>query len=498
MPPAWVPSARRVFGAESLSHASLEYSDTNEDVEVSLQTLDVQPGQVVVGVTASGDTLLLALRNNPAFVAGYDLNPAQNALAELKRVAMGSLTYDEYLALLGYRVSASRTALLRRILPALPDDVRAFWLREDMTRAVEQGLWRQGSATRKDLDRWEKELRRLADHLEDGEMSIVLGLSGSREDRARIQARVARSLPQYAEPAFRNNNHFKFDPFQYPDGMVHYAASAKYAAPFLPDDSISPALSREDFERIRPNLHRACFQTSSMGDALALMPEEAFHRLYLSNITEYLTVSDERALVELMLEKACPDGVVVLLFLALSPAQQRDLLDHSTWSERGLARLIRLSSLQQRDLTTPARALASKVTGALDHFARGGAEDAAGRVRRAWETLDRERLVALAQTRGASVVERVRGADYAEAGRSSLRFAQRVYGQALDRWKETEQLSQHDFVLLENTARTAAFHSDIYANLRATNASRSFYGFDYAILRKVGRTGPVYDLPRTH
>ncbi|PKN48390.1 MAG: hypothetical protein CVU63_05220, partial [Deltaproteobacteria bacterium HGW-Deltaproteobacteria-20] len=479
MPPAWVPSARRVFGAESLSHASLEYSDTNEDVEVSLQTLDVQPGQVVVGVTASGDTLLLALRNNPAFVAGYDLNPAQNALAELKRVAMGSLTYDEYLALLGYRVSASRTALLRRILPALPDDVRAFWLREDMTRAVEQGLWRQGSATRKDLDRWEKELRRLADHLEDGEMSIVLGLSGSREDRARIQARVARSLPQYAEPAFRNNNHFKFDPFQYPDGMVNHAASAKYAAPFLPEDRVSPALSREDFERIRPNLHRACFQTSSMGDALALMPEEAFHRLYLSNITEYLTVSDERALVELMLEKACPDGVVVLLFLALSPAQQRDLLDHSTWSERGLARLIRLSSLQQRDLTTPARALASKVTGALDHFARGGAEDAAGRVRRAWETLDRERLVALAQTRGASVVERVRGADYAEAGRSSLRFAQRVYGQALDRWKETEQLSQHDFVLLENTARTAAFHSDIYANLRATNASRSFYGFDY-------------------
>jgi hypothetical protein len=497
MPPAWIPSAQRVFGAESLGQASLEYSDTNEDIEVSLQTLDVQPGQVVVGVTASGDLLLLALRHNPAFVAGYDLNPAQNALAELKRVAMACLTYDEYLAFLGYRASTGRAELLRRVLPALQEDVRAFWLRDDMTRAVEDGLWRQGSATRKDLDRWAKELRGLSEHLEEGEMSVVLGLSGSREDRARIQARVARSLPQYAELAFRNNNHFKFDPFQYPDGIVNHAASAKYAAPFLPEDHVSPALSREDFERIRPNLHRACFQTSSMRDALAIMPEQAFHRLYLSNITEYLTVSDEHALVELMLEKACPDAVVVLLFLALSPAQQRDLLDHSTWSERGLARLIRLSSLQQRDLAVPARALASRVAGAVDRFARGGAEDAAERARRVWETLDRERMVKLAQTRGARAVERVRRADYAEAGRSSLRFAKRVYGQARDRWKETEQLSQHDFVLLENAARTAAFHSDIYANLRATNASRSFYGFDYAILRKVGRTGPVYDVPRT-
>jgi hypothetical protein len=497
MPPAWIPSARRVFGADSLGHAALEYSDTNEDVEVSLQTLEVQPGHVVVGVTGSGDMLLLALRNNPAFVAGYDLNPAQNALAELKRTAMASLTYDEYLVFLGYRTSSSRTALLHRVLPALPEDVRAFWRRQDMTQAIEEGLWRQGSATRKDLDRWEKELRRLAGHLEDGEMPIVLGLSGSREDRARIQARLARSLPQYAEPAFRNNNHFKFDPFQYPDGMANHAASAKYAAPFLPEDHVSPALSREDYERIRPNLHRACFQTSSMGDALALMPERAFHRLYLSNITEYLTVSDEHALVEAMLEKACADAIVVLLFLALSPAQQRDLLDHSTWSERGLARLIRLSSLQQRDMTTPARALASTFTGALDRFARGGAEDAARRARRTWVSLDRERLAKLAQARVARAVERVRGADYAEAGRTSLRFVQRVYDQARDRWKETDQLSQHDFVLLENAARTAAFHSDIYANLRATNASRSFYGFDYAILRRVGRRGPVYDLPRT-
>lgn len=497
MPPAWIPSTRRVFGAESLSHASLEYSETNEDIEVSLQTLDVQPGQVVVGVTGSGDLLLLALRNNPAFVAGYDLNPAQNALAELKRVAIGCLTYDEYLALFGYRSSANRSALLHRVSPALPEDVRAFWLREDMTRAVNEGLWRQGSATRKDLDRWEKELRKLAEHLEEGEMPVVLGLNGSREQRARIQARVARTLPQYAELAFRNNNHFKFDPFRYADGMVRHAASAKYAAPVLPEDLISAALCKEDFDRIRPNLHRAYFQTSSMRDALTLMPQEAFHRLYLSNITEYATVSEEHALVELMLEKACPDAKVVLLFLALSPAQQRDLLDHSTWSERGLARLIGLSSLRNRDLAAPARAWASKVAGAADRVARGGAEDLARRARRAWESAERDHLLEAARAHGARALERVRAADYAEAGRSSIRFAQRVVSQARDRWRETDQLSQHDFVLLENAARTAAFHSNVYANLRATNASKSFYGFDYAILQKVGKVGPVYDVPDT-
>lgn len=499
MAPAWIPSKRRIFGTDSLHHASIEYSDTNEDVDASLQVLDLRRAQVVVGVTGSADLLLRSLGSAPAFVAGYDPNPAQNALAELKRCAIARLSYEEYLVLLGYREGSARQKLLDAVCELLEEDVRAFWRRDDIVRLVQEGLWRTGTATRKDLDRWEAELYQLEALLGPKDFSVVIGLQGTREQREALRSKVVRANPKFAEPAFRNNNHFKFDPFRYPDGMVTHPSVAKYAAAFLPPELVPPPLSEEDYQRIQPHLHRASFQTLSIHNALEEMPSQAFDRLYLSNITEYLTTEQERTLVDSLLDKANPDAIVVLLFLALTPSQHRDLLDHARWSERGLARLIGLSALRQQLQQAPVESWLDSLTRSVRRLSRGGARDAATRAHQRLASLDRQQLLQEAEERAQHFAKQAREYDYAAAGRTAARTAARTartaFQQTRDRWLEVRQLSDHDFVLIENEARTLAFHSDIYANLRATHASKSFYGFDYAILHKVQRRGSTYGMP---
>ncbi len=501
MAPAWIPAKRRIFAANSLNQASLEYSDTNEDVDASLQALDVRSAQLVVGVTGSADLLLRALGSAPAFVAGYDANPAQNALAELKRSAIARLSYTEYLVLLGYREGSGRQKLLGAACETLEEDVRRFWQRDDMKRLVEEGLWRGGSATRKDLDRWEAELRLLRATLGPREFAVAIGLEGTREERDVLRAKVARTNPKFAEPAFRNNNHFKFDPFRYADGMATHATVAKYAAAFLPPELVRSPLSEEDFQRIRPHLHRASFQTLSIHQALEEMPSHAFDRLYLSNITDYLTTAQEQGLVQSLLDKAKPNAIVVLLFLALTPSQQRDLLDHNAWSERGFARLLGLSAWKQQIQQAPVESWTKSFTSSVERLSKGGARDAAKRTAHRLAALNRQELLQQAEGQARHFARQARNFDYLAAGRSTARATARTaraaFRQARDRWLEVQQLSDHDFVLLENEERTLAFHSDIYANLRATHASKSFYGFDYAILHRVQRRGPTYEIPTT-
>jgi len=483
LPPSWIPASRRIFGASSLSDACLEYSDTNEDIDLTLKTLDVQPGHVVVGVTANADLLLSALRYDPAFVAGFDLNPAQNALAELKRTAIHSLDYHDYLVLLGYRTHPRRRKIFESLLPSLPPLVRDFWTREDMTQAVNEGLWRQGTATRKDLEQWQRHLLQLGRFLGPQTMNVVLGLAGSRHDREQIRSHVAQVFPRYAHSLHHPHRPSPFNPFSFPNGIINYPACSKYAWGLVPEEHIYPPLSRKDFERIRPNLHRACFITSSMLDALSTMPNNAFHRMYLSNITEYFSISEERALVEALLDKACFGAVVVLLFIALSPGQRRDLLDHDSWSDRGWNRLF-FGTRRWSDMHNDFKDF---VVRGSDFFPRWARE--------LRQKQSRERIVTQAKNRLVDSWRRFSTADYAEAGRSSLSSAHFLLKHAQDRWEEASQLSHPDYVLIENEARTAAFYSDLFANLRASHAHRSFYPFDYAILHKVRRHGATYELP---
>lgn len=498
--PPWPLSGRRSFGASSLHNARLEYSDSNEDVALSLDVLDVRHGQVVIGVTGSADLVLLSLRHDPAFVAAYDVNPAQNALGELKRAAIANLSHSDYLGLFGYRRNQGREEVLHALLTHLEPDVQAFWQRDDMVEAVRNGLWRSGSASRRDFDQWDTTLRQLESRIGPTNFAIALGVEGDREQREALRDKLARTDARYAEPAYRNNNHFKFNVFRYRDGIANEPAAARYAASFLPEDAVAPPWTAADHDAMRARVHRISFQTYRIHDAFREIPPLSFDRAYLSNVTEYLSLAEEQEIAELLIQKAKPDAVIVFLFLALTPAQQRDLLDHSTWSERGLARFVQASRwrerIEQKIAAFPnERSRLARVAQAFESLSKGGGANVARAVRDRIGALDTETISKTASESIQSAARRIRAYDYLDASERAAKSARAVWNQTVERWKEVRQLDQHDLVLIENRARTAALCADIYANLRATHASKSFYGFDYAILRKVARNGATYSLP---
>ena len=487
-----MPRKRRIFLRDALPDAKLAYSDTNEDIAATARAMNVGQGAVVIGVTGSADLLLLSLRDNPGFVAGYDLNPAQGALGELKRAAIDALTYDEYATLLGYAgTREDRRRLAMRIAPGLDEDVRAFWRRDDMRAAIETGLWRSGSSTSQDHAGWRHAVEGLRAWLTSSELEVALGVRGSAEEREGLRRKVARDDARYAEPAVVHNNHFKFSVFRYADGIANEPSAAKYVEAYLPPGSVRPALTPEDFASIRERLHRISFQTEAITEALLEMPSGAFDRAYLSNVVEYLTLAEEQALVEALLSHGKEGAIVVLLYVALTPAQRRDVLDHGAWAERGLSRLVERSR-REAELREAGQRAATAMKERL-----AGVD---GATARRWAVGMGERVRRLSRGEAGRALRKVgsalREADYAAMTRAARERVEQAIQEIEGRVAETRQVSQDDISLIENRARTMALHSDLHANLRATYAARSFYGYDYAILQKVVRRGATYDIPK--
>jgi hypothetical protein len=498
-----------MFVGSAPDTADLLYSDSNEDIEASLRALEVRPRCLVVGVTGSADLLLLALRYNPAFVAGYDVNPAQNALGELKRGAIHILPYDDYVSLLGYGCAtpAQREQLLRNVVEHLEDDVATYWRHHRAVALVRKGLWRSGSSTERDLAQWTEALSGLLARLGTDDFEVALGLRGTAEQREAIRDRVAREDPRYERTAYHHGSGFKFDVFRFKGGIANHASTARFAAAFLPNAVVRPPIGPDDYHVIRSRLHRIAFQTRGVLQALDEMPSDAFDRAYLSNVTEYFTVAEERALANKLLAKARPHARTVLLYVAFSPAAHRDLLDHSTWTERGVRRLVRAelleerarvraehvsSQLKQRLRQFDANRAASTFRGVgaqLRHLARGTLLQRTKVAARRWDAASALRQIV---QRGEATLREL---DVTAFAQDTVSRAQRLHQSVREQWLDTRQFEQPGHVLIENEDRSRALYADVDENFRVTAGAKSFYDFSYAILFSVARDGPVYRLP---
>ena len=118
--------------------SALAYSVQNEDYETELEVirrLDRAAPLRVLLVASSGENALSVLtQDRVGEVWAVDLNPAQIQLCELRAAAIGSLSRDEQLQLLGSdpgRVGAAgaedRLALFDRVSSRLPEASRSYW-----------------------------------------------------------------------------------------------------------------------------------------------------------------------------------------------------------------------------------------------------------------------------------------------------------------------------------------------------------------------------------
>ena len=128
--------------APSLFPPTFLYTQSWEDPEPDLPVLGVQPGDVALTLTSGGcNSLNLALEG--ATVYSVDCNPAQNALLELKTIAIKQLPYDDVWLMFGEGVHPNMPELYqKKLAPFLTETSRTFW--DSRLHYFQNGLYFQG------------------------------------------------------------------------------------------------------------------------------------------------------------------------------------------------------------------------------------------------------------------------------------------------------------------------------------------------------------------
>lgn len=121
----------------------LSYSFGNEDWRTEQKALQLTAKDSVLCITASGDRALNLLSSPCASMTAIDANPIQNALLDLKKAALGSLGYDEYVAFLGLRPMQDRMSCYEKLRPSLDPLSDEIWKKN--SHKIRKGVVFQGT-----------------------------------------------------------------------------------------------------------------------------------------------------------------------------------------------------------------------------------------------------------------------------------------------------------------------------------------------------------------
>jgi S-adenosylmethionine-diacylglycerol 3-amino-3-carboxypropyl transferase len=138
--------ARAPAEAVAWARGTIVFSACNEDSASELRAFGPLEGRRVMCVTAGGGRVLNLLAGRPKMIWAVDLNPAQNALLELKIAALRELDHGAYLRLLGVHPERDRLALYHRVRQRLSTGAQHFF--DDHSDLVRRGVLLQGKLER--------------------------------------------------------------------------------------------------------------------------------------------------------------------------------------------------------------------------------------------------------------------------------------------------------------------------------------------------------------
>jgi len=81
----------------------VRYANCWEDADILIRALDTGKGKNFLSIGSAGDNSLALLLLKPELVVAVDLNPAQLACVELRKLAFKNLKYEEMLQFLGFK-----------------------------------------------------------------------------------------------------------------------------------------------------------------------------------------------------------------------------------------------------------------------------------------------------------------------------------------------------------------------------------------------------------
>lgn len=332
-------------------YSRLSYSFGNEDWNTEHKALQLQPNDSVLCVTASGDRPLNLLTKEVKEVVTVDANPLQNALFDLKRVALKTLPYADYLKFIGVNPSPNRYETFARLEHHLDPMASALW--ELLPKKIERGVLYEGA-----VEKW---LKRVSGFLRPvcGKKIDTLFAFDILEDQKVFVKKHWHTL--FWKNAFRFALHpwitkvFFKDPglYEYVDPNIHtgthiYERLHFFLDRFLAKESVlmslvfkgevnknhfPPYLTEEGVLEIKKRVDRVRFHTADLITFLEKSDYNYFDCFSVSDVASYLSEDEFIRLVEGIYATAKPGArFCIRQFLSnhqipshLAPAFKRDL-----------------------------------------------------------------------------------------------------------------------------------------------------------------------------
>lgn len=319
--PARTPTASVAWNKESIL-----FSACQEDTRSELSALGPLQGKRVFAVTAGGGRVLNLLIEKPSAITAVDLNPAQNALLELKIAALRSLEHGEYLRFLGIREADDRLDIYERKLRAqLSFGARRFF--DGIPKHVAAGILFQGKMERylrvgakvlklghpfglknlldaRDLDeqrkamaRWETPFWKSVAHLV-GNKHVIAKLSGDPGFYRNLPPK-----PPLHEVLYdRVHRHLKHNLLR-ENSFLQLVLHGRYVY----EDVLPIYLNANTFDQLKAALRetKIDIQTTTVQDALE-SDRSGFDSFSISDICSYLDPEPSYRLFDLVLSSANP------------------------------------------------------------------------------------------------------------------------------------------------------------------------------------------------
>ena len=321
----------------------IRYSQCWEDTEVLLESLDIQENDICFGILSAGDNVFSMLAENPKKVMALDISFPQIALAKLKKEVFNSLSYEEMLEFMGVMKSDKRIEMYDRIKENLDKEVKEYW--DFNKEAIEKGIIHTGKFEKffkifrekilpfvhskkrieKLLEKKSKQERMeyYDKHWNNFRWKLMFKLFFSKY----IVGKLGRDKEffRYAEKniseEMKERSRYalcELNPYENP--YINYILTGNYRKDCLPY-----FLRKENFDKIRKNLHKVEIFQSSVEEYLDQI-DFKIDKFNLSDIFEYMSAENYSKLMGKIYDNA--ENNALLAYWNLIVERNSEKLDY--------------------------------------------------------------------------------------------------------------------------------------------------------------------------
>lgn len=321
----------------------IRYSQCWEDTEVLLESLNIQENDICFGILSAGDNVFSMLAENPKKVVALDISFPQIALAKLKKEVFNSLSYEEMLEFMGVMKSDKRIKIYDRIKENLDKEVKEYW--DFNKEAIQKGILHAGKFekffkifrekilpfvhSKKRIEKLlEKKSRQERIEYYDKYWNnfrwklmfklffskyIVGKLGRDKEFFRYAEKNISEEMKERSRYALCELN-----PYENP--YINYILTGNYRKDCLPY-----FLRKENFDKIRKNLHKVEILQSSVEEYLDQI-DFKIDKFNLSDIFEYMSAENYSKLMGKIYDNA--ENNALLAYWNLIVERNSEKLDY--------------------------------------------------------------------------------------------------------------------------------------------------------------------------